>query len=82
MRQARDSAFTSADQISHLIRLSELLEKMRFPDISIAFLRRAQVRAHNLFKLPWREAAPPDHHDDQVDSDQWVVNKALSLCRR
>jgi len=23
-----------------------------------------------LFKLPWREADPPNHHDDKVDSDQ------------
>ena len=22
------------------------------------------------FKLPWREAGPPNHHDDNVDSDQ------------
>ena len=22
------------------------------------------------FSLPWREAGPPNHHDDQVDSDQ------------
>ena len=22
------------------------------------------------FKLPWREAGPPHHHDDKVDSDQ------------
>ena len=22
------------------------------------------------FKLPWREAGPPRHHDDKVDSDQ------------
>ena len=21
------------------------------------------------FKLPWREAGPPNHHDDKVDSD-------------
>ena len=27
------------------------------------------------FKLPWREAGPPNHHDDKVDSDQQVVNK-------
>ena len=33
------------------------------------------------FKLPWREAGPPNHHDDKVDSDQQVVNKELSLCR-
>ena len=28
---------------------------------------------------PWREAGPPNHHDDKVDSDQQVVNKELSL---
>ena len=22
------------------------------------------------FELPWREAGPPNHHDDKVDSDQ------------
>jgi len=33
------------------------------------------------FKLPWREAGPPYHHDDKVDSDQYVVNKELSLYR-
>ena len=33
------------------------------------------------FKLPWREAGPPNHHDDKVDSDQPVVNKEPSLCR-
>jgi len=22
------------------------------------------------YKLPWREAGPPNHHDDNVDSDQ------------
>ena len=31
------------------------------------------------FKLPWREAGPPDHHNDKVDSDQYVVNNELSL---
>ena len=30
------------------------------------------------FINPWREAGPPNHHDDKVDSDQWVVNKELS----
>jgi len=30
------------------------------------------------FKPPWREAGPPNHHDDKVDSDQYVVNKELS----
>ena len=30
-------------------------------------------------QLPWREAGPPNHHDDKVDSDQQVVDKELSL---
>ena len=30
-------------------------------------------------QTPWREAGPPNHHDDKVDLDQQVVNKALSL---
>ena len=34
------------------------------------------------FELPWREAGPPNHHDDKVDSDQWVVKKELSLSPR
>ena len=29
--------------------------------------------------LPWREAGPPNHHDDKVDSDQYLVNKEVSL---
>ena len=32
-----------------------------------------------LGQLPWREAGPPNRHDDEVDSDQQVVNKELSL---
>jgi hypothetical protein len=30
-------------------------------------------------KLPWRQAGPHNHHDDEVDSDQQVVDKGLSL---
>ena len=26
-------------------------------------------------KLPWREACPPNHHDDRVDSDQEVIRQ-------
>ena len=29
--------------------------------------RKVDVRE---LKLPWREAGPPSHHDDKVDSDQ------------
>jgi len=25
---------------------------------------------------PWREAGPPNHYDDKVDSDQYVVNNS------
>ena len=28
-------------------------------------------------KLPWREASPPYHHDDEVDSDQVPVVREL-----
>ena len=31
------------------------------------------------FKLPWHEAGPPNHLDDNVDSDQQFVNKSPSL---
>jgi len=30
------------------------------------------------FKLPWREASPPNHLNDKVDSDQWFFNKEVS----
>jgi len=33
------------------------------------------------FKFPWREAGPPNHLDDKVHSDQYVVNEELSICR-
>ena len=32
------------------------------------------------FKLPWREAGPPNHHDNKVDADQEVDNTELSPC--
>ena len=31
------------------------------------------------FRLPWREAGPPNHHDDKADSDQKVVKNGISL---
>jgi len=31
------------------------------------------------FRFQWREAGPPNHHDDKVDSAQWVDNTELSL---
>ena len=32
------------------------------------------------FKLPWREAGPPNHLDDKVDSDQKVAIKEVCFC--
>jgi len=43
---------------------------------------RADRAVPPLDLLPWREAGPPNHHDDKEDSDQWVVNKQLSLSGR
>ena len=34
------------------------------------------------FKLPWCNAGPPNHLDDPVHLDQWLVNKELSLSLR
>ena len=31
------------------------------------------------FKFPWREAGPPNQHNDKVDSNQYVANKEVSL---
>ena len=31
------------------------------------------------FKLPCREAGPPNHHDDKVDLKQYIVNEEHSL---
>ena len=30
------------------------------------------------FELAWREAGPPNHLEDEVDSEQYVVNKDLA----
>ena len=33
-------------------------------------LGRCKATWKREFKLPWREAGPPNHHDVEVDSDQ------------
>ena len=45
----------------------------------LAARRQKECLLKREFKLPWREAGSPNHHDDIVDSDQQVVNKELSL---
>ena len=30
---------------------------------------RCKATCKRGFKLPWREAGPPNHHDDKVDAD-------------
>ena len=46
--------------------------------------RKADVRLHGKgnSELPWRKAGQQRHLVDVVDSDQYVVNKELSLCGR
>ena len=47
--------------------------KHNFPVIQDVHLREegsCKATWKKKFKLPWREAGPPDHHDDKVDSDQ------------
>ena len=31
---------------------------------------RCKATSKREFKIPWREAGPPNHHDDKADSDQ------------
>jgi len=43
--------------------------------IQSRFLQRGRYKAtwKREFRLPWREAGPPNHHDDKVDSDQAIA---------
>ena len=43
------------------------------------YVRSGNMRAAGSQLLKWREAGPPDHDDDKVDLDQWVVSKEVSL---
>jgi len=49
----------------------------------VVFRRKVDVRLPGReFKLPWREAGPPNHHDDNVDSDcRMSIKNSLSLSR-
>ena len=41
---------------------------------------RCKATWEKKFKLPWREAGPPNYLNEKVDSDQWVLNtESLSL---
>ena len=40
--------------------------------------RRKAARKRE-FNLPWREAGPPNHLDDEVDSDRQVINNNKKL---
>jgi hypothetical protein len=48
------------------------------PGTSLAQKGRCKATWKSDFKLSWREAGSPNHHNDQVDSDRQVVNKELS----
>ena len=42
--------------------------------------RKVDVRPPEKGELSWREAGQPNHRDDEVVSDQTVVNNEHSLC--
>jgi hypothetical protein len=46
---------------------------------SVSIHGRCKAAWKREFKLPWREAGPPNHHDDEVDSYQYVGNKEVSV---
>ena len=39
---------------------------------------RSEATWNRELELSWREAGPPNHRDDEADSDQQVVNKLMS----
>jgi len=45
-----------------------ILRDKRLPESLPLLLRKVDVRLPG--KLPWREAGPPNHQDDKVDSDE------------
>ena len=47
--------------------------------VDAAYEGRCKATRKREFKLSWREAGPPNHLDDKVDSGQKVVNKEFSL---
>ena len=46
------------------------VQKCVCPNSRTAMSISSSVCLERDFKLPWREAGPPDHQDDKVDSDQ------------
>ena len=44
--------------------------KTVFTTESVSARHRWEADWKREIKLPWREASPPNHHDDKVDSDQ------------
>ena len=55
---------------------------METDHLVLSTVRKVDVRLPEK-RNSWREAGPPHHHDNKVDSDQKVFNKKLSLyCMR
>jgi len=51
--------------------LQGLLKKARCDHLPNMTLNRdVPCKTKREFKLPWREAGPPIHHDDKVEPDQ------------
>jgi len=82
--QFASCTFTSEySQLASISARSAGYSEWRDAHTNIIFLKEGRCKAtwKREFNLPWREAGQPDHHDDKVDSDQWAVNKELSLSR-
>ena len=80
--QFASCTFTSEySQLASISARSAGYSEWRDAHTNIIFLKEGRCKAtwKREFNLPWREAGQPDHHDDKVDSDQWAVNKELSL---
>ena len=58
------------------IRVQYLTRSPSSPPRDLALACACTVRKE--FKLPWREAGPPNDLDDEVDADQKVVHKLLA----
>ena len=77
----RNSRFSTRQRVTEMCSGSEAGSYLRLIDSYITQLkaqgpsagagqdRRSASGAGRARELPWREAGPPNHHDDKVDSD-------------
>ena len=54
----------------HSAALNQIGDLNQNGDLSCSVVQTEMGGRVDEFKLQWREAGPPNHHDDNVDSDQ------------